>query len=152
MDLTDWKIVGNKDLDKKLKESAQDTQTRGLGSVYNMWQPIEDGGNVMLPFTVHSSYSHRTEQIKEAMAELQDVLGCFEVPYVENPLSDVYGQGIVFVADGACYSLLGRGPGFHNGMQGATSISDVKITIYIKFVKIIISIFTFNTLLTLKNI
>jgi hypothetical protein len=92
-----------------------------------MWQPIDgvSGGKVSVPFTVHSSYGHRTDQIKEAMAEMQDVLGCFELPWVENPTSDVYGQGIVFVAGGLCYSLIGRGPGYHGSIQGATSVTNV---------------------------
>ena len=125
MDRTGWKIVGNKDLDKKLKKKL-DEEARGLGAGFAMWQPIVSGGKVSVPFTVHPSYAHRTDQIKEAMAEMQDVLGCFETPWVENPMSDVYGQGIVFVAGGSCYSLLGRGAGYHNGILGATSVTDVK--------------------------
>ena len=144
MDLTGWKIVGNKDLDKKLKKKL-DEEARGLGAWKAMWQPIVSGGKVSVPFTVHSSYDHRTEQIKEAMAEMQDVLGCFETPWVENPMSDVYGQGIVFVAGGSCFSVIGRKAGFHAQILGATSVTDVK-----KLSKTIFQCFLFSIFLDVK--
>ena len=144
MDLTGWKIVGNKDLDKKLKQKL-DEEARGLGAGFAMWQPIVSGGKVSVPFTVHSSYDHRTEQIKEAMAEMQDVLGCFETPWVENPMSDVYGQGIVFVAGGSCFSVIGRKAGYHAQILGATSVTDVK-----KLSKTIFQCFLFSIFLDVK--
>ena len=144
MDLTGWKIVGNKDLDKKLKQKL-DEEARGLGAGFAMWQPIVSGGKVSVPFTVHPSYTHRTDQIKEAMAEMQDVLGCFETPWVENPMSDVYGQGIVFVAGGSCFSVIGRKAGFHAQILGATSVTDVK-----KLSKTIFQCFLFSIFFDVK--
>lgn len=126
VDVSGFNIIngdgGQVDLEGNLVENP--LLTRGVSAYATRWTPLVQGGPVTVPFAIHSSVSSYEDNITLSMSALANDLACFDMPYVTDPSTTEYTNGIVFITNpSSCFSALGQVPGYASNDFGATSVT-----------------------------
>lgn len=102
--------------------------TKGVAAYATRWTPLVQGGPVTVPFAIHSSVSSFEDNITSSMSALANDLACFDMPYVTDPSTTEYTNGIVFITNpSSCFSALGKVPGYSNNDSGYASVTELGV-------------------------